>query len=432
MRVSKSRAFPLFVAAFMAHGAFACGGSDGSEVGVKGSGPNGSGAGGPNLGNVGSGSGVNGTLTGMHDGGTVPLTPEQVADIEDAACTGWAAEGENLPAVLQLVVDVSRSMEDDAPGAGRGQSKWDVTREALRDALVALPASASAGVLYYPNQAVELADQARDVDACVNVDAIIPIAPLGAQGSNQRDTLDQSLDDAETNGYTPTHDAYKYALESSLQTYQTQANRFMLLITDGAPTMALGCIGEMGGGGGGGMVVDQPTQPIIDEVAKASAAGIKTFIIGSPGSEESSSGDDKRPWLSEAAQVGGTAPAGCSNDGPNYCHMDMTQAEDFSQALVDGLAIVVGQVIDSCTFTIPEPPQGQSIDLNLTTLVVQTSSGSKVVLPDNTGACTEGWQTNAAGQIVLCSASCAEIKGDASARVRLMFGCSTDQVVPVQ
>ena len=139
---------------------------------------------------------------------------------------------------------------------------------------------------------------------------MIPIAQLGAQGSGQRDRLDESLDDAQTNGYTPTHDAYKYALENGLQPFESQANKFMLLITDGSPTMALQCIGESSGGGG--RVQDAPTQPIVDEIARAKAAGVRTFIIGSPGSEESSSGmgGDKRPWLSEAAQAGGTASAG--------------------------------------------------------------------------------------------------------------------------
>ena len=211
----------------------------------------------------------------------------------------------------------------------------------------------------------------------------------------------------------------------------------MLLITDGSPTMALQCIGESTGGGGmmggGGGVADAPTEPIIAEITAAKAAGIRTFVIGSPGSEESSSGmgGDKRPWLSQAAQVGGTAAAGCSNDGPNFCHLDMTQEEDFSAALVAGLGAVVGQIVDACTFALPDPPMGQSIDLNLTTLIIESSSGAKLVKPDNTGACTEGWQYMN-GQVILCAASCEEVKNDPTARVQLMFGCSTDEVVPVQ
>ena len=180
MRTFKSTVLSLFIIAVAAHGAVACGGGeDGSGVEGGTGGPGGP-NGGPDLGNP-DPVGGEGMLTGMLDGGTVPLTPEQVEDIEGAACTGWVAEGENLPAVLQLVVDVSQSMEDEAPGGGN-QNKWQVTRDALREALDTLPASTAAGVLYYPNQNVELDTEPRDIDACVNVDAMIPIDLLGAQG----------------------------------------------------------------------------------------------------------------------------------------------------------------------------------------------------------------------------------------------------------
>lgn len=401
-----------------------------SEGDGGGSGANGSGGTGLMLGGNGSGAKGNGT----HDGGVVPLTPEEIEQIENAACTGWSAEGENLPAVLQLVVDVSGSMDDDAPGSN--QSKWEVTRDALSEAIESLPASVAAGVLYYPNRDTGSSTSARPVNQCVNVGAMVPIAGLGNGNSQQREELQSSLDDANTDSYTPTHDAYRYALQEGLLPYQAQANKFMLLITDGAPTMSLGCIGGMMGGmmgGGGGGVMDAPTEPIVAEIAGAFGMGVRTFLIGSPGSEESSQGDgDMRPWLSRAAQEGGTAKAGCQVDGPNFCHLDMTQEEDFSQALVDGLAAVVGQIIDTCTFAVPDAPAGQTVDPSLTTLIVQTSAGASLVLQDDTGDCGEGWRFNASGQVELCPATCDKVKGDTSATVQLLFGCSVDQVIPVR
>src|SRR5688572_9440293 len=103
--------------------------------------------------------------------------------------------------------------------------------------------------------------------------------------------------------------------------------KFMLLITDGAPTMSEGC---NGGDGDNGQVQDMPTEPIIAEIAGAYAQGIRTFLIGSPGSEESAeeTGGDMRPWLSRAAVESGTDEAGCAVDGPNFCHMDMTRSEE--------------------------------------------------------------------------------------------------------
>ncbi len=394
----------LLVVAAVSSSLFACGSSDGD---ADGAGANGSGGtGGLVLGTGGKSAG-----TGTHDGGLVPLTPDEVEDIENAACTGWAAEGENLPAVLQLVVDVSGSMDDPAPGGNR-RTKWQVTRDALSEAIDTLPASVSAGVLYYPNRDTGSSTTTRPVNSCVNVDEMVPIAILGNDSSPQRDALQSSLDDANTDSYTPTHDAYHHALKQSLEPFQAQANKFMLLITDGAPTMSLGCIGGMMGGGMGMGVVDAPTQPIVDEIKAAFGTGIRTFLIGSPGSEESSEGNmDMRPWLSRAAQEGGTAKAGCQVDGPNFCHLDMTQEPDFGQALVDGLATVVGQIIDTCTFAVPPAPNGQTVDPNLTTLIIESSMGATLALQDDKGDCGEGWRFNASGQVELCPATCDKDQG---------------------
>lgn len=409
----------------------ACGGSSGDSQ-VNGAGPNGS------SGSTGSinvpGSGGGGSISGTHTGGTMVLTPAQVKAITSAACTGWTSEGENLPAALDLVIDTSGSMNDMAPG-GQG-SKWVVTRGALQSAVAGLPATVSLGALYFPNENATTSATARDVSACVNTKTMLPMAVLGAAGSAVRTAFDASLQAIRPQSYTPTHDAYKYALTNGLEPYMTTSNKFMLLITDGAPTMSLGCITGAAPRGmrGGGGITDQPTAPIIAEVAAAKAKGIRTFVIGSPGSEMSSQGGmDMRPWLSAAATAGGTATAGCSDMGPNFCHLDMTQAPDFGAALTAGLSAIVGQVVDACTFTLPTPPAGQMIDPNLTNLIITAADGSsKLVLPSNTGTCTEGWTLNGSGQVVLCPTTCSEVKGNSAAHVQLVFGCESGVVPPVK
>ncbi len=418
-------AFTLSIAFWGATFSAACSSGEEDGGGITGSGNNGSGAsaGSSNI-VVGTGGTNGGGITGTHDGGSVLLTPAEVDAIADSACAGWTTEGENLPAVLQLVVDVSGSMEEEAPSTN-GQSKWSITHDALANAIGTLPDSVSLGVLYYPNQETPGGDTPSDVSECVNVDEMVPIDMLGTN----RATVLQSLDDANTGNYTPTHDAYRYALAQGLMPYQSTSRKFMLLITDGAPTLRLDCIGDTQG-----MAMDQPTQPIIDEVAGAHDAGINTFIIGSPGSEQSEeSNTDMRPWLSQAAQAGGTAAAGCSNMGPNFCHMDMTQVPDFAAALESGLASVVGQVVDSCTFAIPLAPDGSSINPNETNLIINWTNGdSTLILPDNTGDCSEGWQFSGTDQVTLCAASCDAVQADAGARVQLTFGCTVDEVIPVR
>lgn len=369
----------------------------------------------------GSGGGPSGE---PRDGGTKPLTPDQVTALETSSCAGWKAEVESLPALLQLVVDVSGSMDDEAPGPGN-DSKWELTREALRDAIAGLPDTTGVGVLYYPNRRTSRSSRPQDITACVDTDELIPMALLGAPGSSHRDRIDDSLNDVSPNGATPTHDAFYYAFENGLQPSNLTGNRFMLLITDGAPTLARQCVGD------GRTPVD--TDPIIDEIERARDEGTRTFIIGSPGSEVSLGGsmDDARPWLSRAAMVGGTAKDGCTESGPNFCHFDMTQVSDFGAALRDGLAQIAGQIV-SCAYDIPTPPAGQSINLEAINVVLSSNSGdAELVLRDDMGACSEGWKIEG-DQVVLCEATCDRAKSDESARVQLLFGCTSNQVPTVE
>lgn len=402
----------LFVALPVLFAAVGCGssGDDGSAGSTGGAGP----------GPINIGSGTSGGGTGVQNGGTRTLTPEQITQIRGSACAGWSTEGEQLPAILQLVVDVSGSMDDPAPG-GRG-SKWQVTQGALRDAITGLPASTGVGMLYYPNGSTPASNSAGNVSRCINVGAMVATNLLGAAGAPHRQTVLNSLSQPRPANYTPTHDAYHHALEVGLKPVQSSAPKFMLLITDGAPTMSFGCVRPNNG------VMDMPTEPIIAAVAAARTAGIRSFIIGSPGSEESSeSNTDMRPWLSRAASAGGTAAAGCSDSGPNFCHMDMTQAPDFGAALAAGLSSVATQIA-SCTYSIPTPPAGQTIDRGAINLIIHADSGDTLVLPDNQGECSEGWRFDADGNVELCGATCDDVKADSSAQVELLFGCGSGAI----
>jgi hypothetical protein len=405
----RAHVFVPFVTALLAAACSSSSDDDAGNGGSSGTGP---------VINVGTGPGSGGIAD--QNGGTRTLTPEQITQIRGAACAGWSTEGEQLPAILELVVDVSGSMNDPAPG-GRG-SKWSVTQAALRDAITGLSASTGVGVLYYPNGSTPASDTAQDVSRCVNTGALVATNLLGPANSSHRQTILNSLTRARTANYTPTHDAYHYALEQGLKPFQSSAPKFMLLITDGAPTMSFGCIRPAND------TVDMPTDPIIADVTAARSAGIKTFIIGSPGSEKSSeSNSDMRPWLSRAATAGGTAQAGCNDAGPNFCHMDMTQAPDFSTALAAGLSSVATQIA-SCTYTIPTPPTGKSIDRAAINLIVHADAGDTLVLPDGQGTCSEGWSFDKDGNVELCPATCEKVKADTSARIELLFGCGAGDI----
>jgi hypothetical protein len=380
--------------------------------------------------------GQGGHGSGVMDGGRRDLTLDQVRQVLESECTGWSGEGEPLPSTIQLVVDTSGSMAKSPPGDDT-RSKWDITRAALEDAVNALPPSTHLGLLLYPNKNVTSNGLTPgDVNACVKTEAHVPISQLGKEGSQQRQAFQAALEDASIESYTATYDAYSYALSELLVPYEGP-NKFILLLTDGAPTIAGGCTwpdtedvvtGELWDGAGSH---DAETAPIVDRIAAARADGVQTFLIGAPGSEESvESGTDKRPWLSEAALRGGSAPPGCTIEGPEYCHFDMTQDLDFSASLFDALKNISGQIIDECTFEIPEVPAGVQISLPTTQVIIEWGNGSNsLILADNVGDCSDGWQYDEERElIVLCDATCAAVQADTKARLSLSFGCTADDV----
>jgi len=362
-----------------------------------------------NGGSAASGGSANGTGTG-----------QTAADLRANACNGWTHEPEVLPVVLMLVVDNSASMRDRPNRAQTGGTKWEITRDALAQTLDGMPASAAVGVLFYPNMNTSGSDVERPVDQCVNTNAMIPIALLGDPGSAQRATIATSLTNTSPQGSTPTHDAYDYALVNGMQASRLTGNRFMLLITDGAPTLGKNCQG------GGLPDTPAPTDPIVAEVLAARQDGVRSFLIGSPGSE-SVNGMDVRPWLSQAAAMGATAPSGCSINGPDFCHIDLSQNADFASALNAALARILG-LITSCTFDVPaQGRDGETVNRNQINVVYTPGDGSEEQLigRNDAAGCEDGWQFDADGSIVLCSNTCFLAQNDPAGKVELLFGCDS-------
>jgi hypothetical protein len=378
-----------------------------------------------------------GTSTGGTDGssGNGTISTETANDLRATACAGWSSEPELLPVVLMLVVDNSASMNDRPKGSS--MTKWEITRDALGGAIDSLPATSAVGVLYFPNMRTSGSDVARPIDECVNIDAMIPIGILGDPSSTQRDTIARSLDRTDPNGSTPTNDAYDYAYANGMQASKLTGNRFMLLITDGAPTLKKGCQG------GGGPNNPQPTQPIIDDIHAARQAGVRTFVIGSPGSESVSNGStnvDLRPWLALAAVEGGTAPEGCSvlasssGGDTDWCHIDLSQSSDFAGALNAALSRILG-LITSCTFDVPATvPDGQVVQRDEVNVIYTPGSGSGDVLVgrDDSPDCQTGWQFDGEGRVVLCPQTCETAQNDPAGKVELLFGCDSVSVGPVR
>jgi hypothetical protein len=343
----------------------------------------------------------NGAIFDRDDG----ETPNAAGGFDsDDACVGQEAGTELAPTIVELLVDTSLSMNEDAPGSNR--SKWVETRRVTVEAIDLMPSTTSIGLVFYPDVEV-------GAPICFDSEADIGISPLGSASSAQRRQIRLAFERESPRGSTPTHDAYRYALDQ-LSAASGVGQRFLVLITDGTPTYALGCEGS------GNQQDPSDPAPLIPEAASALGRGMKTFVIGSPGSEGA------RRSLSQMAQAGGTASAGCSNDGqPHYCHFDMTQEEDFAAALRDALASISGIAL-GCAYDIPEPPGSSTLDLSKVNVLFTPPGAAREIIPQSpAGSCSDGWQySDDRSQVLLCGQTCDRVSASTGV-LSLEFGCTT-------
>jgi hypothetical protein len=355
-----------------------------------------------------------------------PVRPGLNAEaVLKGGCATSTVQSQLLPANILFVLDRSGSMTCNPPPITASAacemqptranpsmpSKWETTTAALLAAIKMLPASASVGLSYFSND-----------DAC-GVSST-PTAPILPNTKAQQDAIQASMMSVSPGGGTPivgaTILAYKHMHELALAG-KIVGNEFVVLITDGAQSEmcanppacmdAASCVDLL----------------ITQEVPKAAGpgVGIRTFVIGVPGSEPA------RSVLSQIAKQGGTAKEGCDATQGN-CHFDMTMVADLGAALSTALTAISGQAI-SCELGLPQPMQGV-LDLKLVNVVYSPSDGSgpRVLPQDAHAPCdagANGWQYADGNQkIKLCGQTCDVVRGDASARVDVVLGCPAQSV----
>jgi hypothetical protein len=353
------------------------------------------GSGGINLGGT-SGSGIDG------GGGTGGL------DL-DAGCAAETHQGELIPANLLFVIDRSGSMNCNLPADGQSTAecesfpapkdatkptKWALTRDALKLAIDNLQAAGNtaAGLDVFPNEGSECL-----VDSNPNIDVL-------DLSNTQKVALHTFLDNVTPQGKTPlagaTILAYAHLLEK-LKQGGLGGNKFVVLLTDGFETCK----------------PDEIPKLLQQDVPNAALLGIRTFVIGVPGSE------DGRALLSQIAYTGGTAKSPtCVHDPlPNNvgdCHFDMTKSQNFSQDLQAALNAISGTVL-SCELDMPTPKGGLPDYNNVKVLI----GGDEIASAPGSCDSGNGWQYNQdKTKIFLCGTACDAAK-QPNATVQIYVPC---------
>ena len=339
---------------------------------------------------AGSGSGAS---AGLHPGET---------------CASQSKQSEKPIVGLYFMVDISGSMKCPVPELDppcerdpgepySATTRWTQESSALRSFFnSSATAGMWTGIGFFPRmRGGELLCDAADYAAPATT-----IAPLPTSSG----AITAAIDAQRPGGYTPTVPSLQGALNhledwSAEHPEQTVA---VVYATDGYP---MGC--------GRRNNIEEAAR--IAGEAFEGAGGIRTYVLAlGPNLDD----------LDRIAEAGGTEAA---------FRVDTTQ--DVTSQLTEALTSIRSDVSVECTYTIPEPPAGQTLDYGRVNVRYTTSSGNTVDIardPSATG-CTQGWQYSADNtQLVLCGDTCAMVQSDPGARVDVLFGCATTVGEPVK
>ncbi|WP_438030694.1 vWA domain-containing protein [Sorangium sp. So ce233] len=324
---------------------------------------------------------------------------------EDGNCGGQQVDAQPRQVHLVLVLDRSESMTKSWGDSDR----WTMTKGAVGAALDAIQDRMSIGLQLFPT------------DAHCGIEAGMDLSVAVAPGDTSVPAIKRLLDATAPDGATPTADALERALQ-----YLTvgagsalEGDRYVLLATDGGPNCsddpgltcdAATCTTNMDGdcpavvanccaGAAADACLDDART--VEQVKALSAAGIRTFVVGIPGTSAYAA------VLDQLAVEGGTATAESS---PRY--FEVVDAA----ALGETLTGITRDLVRSCELALrAEPPDRAKVNVFIDDEVLPKPGDDGWDYDDSTTPPT----------IVIKGATCEHVKSAGAESVRVEFGCPT-------
>ena len=393
----------------------ACGAAGGDGSGVSSGGNGGSSAGSGSGGSsAGTGSGGSGGLINPDASGSGGSSG---APLGDAACATDVIDGERLPLDMYIVFDRSGSMSTQTSS---GQTLWDATKQAFltfagspstdgigvglqffppgsgsgANCFGGVPPNCPTGCMPFGPFCVPTGDEGCDVNQylppAVFIEQLPPVKPK----------LEAALNGTSPGGGTPTTPAMQAAAQATSVYAAQNPNRKVIIVlaTDGNPN---DCNSDI---------------QSVSNVAAAAFAGsppVSTFVIGINNSGVNTAG------LDQIAAAGGTNKA-----------LIVDPANAGAEFLA-AIQAIQGQAL-GCTFKVPVPPNGQTLNPNQVNVWYTPDGGTPELIYKVNGAADcdpvlGGWYYNNPGnptEIELCPASCSKIEG-AKGQVRIELGCAS-------
>ncbi len=299
-----------------------------------------------------------------------------------SAVCGEASYASFVGGHVLIVLDRSGSMASDTP------NKWTPTRNAVNSMLNQANDALHVGLLPFPAgefdeeeflkcSTAEHGPNCAELSAdggCRDV-AEVPPVPLGPIAET-RVPIKHWMAEHEPAGGTPTLWALRRAYEY-MRSLDIDGERFVVLLTDGAPQVFIE-------GSTVGSITIPPAylecKELTDIAAETQAAAehevpVRTFVIGSPGDEETIH------FLSKLAVLGGTRR---TEDCVSDCHYQLGKT-----GLEVDMTKVLNEIADKAIDCVFQLPNGDDVDPNKVNVVVETPTET-LELSRDVGK-TDGW-----------------------------------------
>ena len=339
----------------------------------------------------------------------------------DGSCGGTTIDATARDVALLLVVDASGSMAQTPTGFS--MTKWDAIKSALSTSLDKVKEKMSLGLEVFPHDPTGAIANPCSGNCCAMPTDSAAVEVAVGPGTSTLSSIVSTVDGTTPGGATPTAAALQAALAYFTGPGKdVKGDHYVVLATDGGPNCdasltcdADHCTRNLDGACAAGTNCCDPTSggsridclddaAVVSALDALSAAGVKTFVVGIPGSEAYAT------YLDEFATAGGmTNPAA----PPKYFAVSASGDVGGLSAVFD---TITGELITSCRLQLSSTPE------DLTKLNVYVDG---TLIPQSG---PDGWSIDTSTSpptIVLEGTTCADIETKGAKVVDIQYGCPT-------